>query len=130
MSKGRQQPPNIPTDEEFARASESMSAQHRMFATIRDHVLRLFAAQAQLHDIYFFGSETDYEAHIFYDSEADIERCRVNGVERMLKEAICQAFAGTAKSQGSSISPTLAFKFDSHENVKRRCNGNYDKYFR
>ena len=93
-----------------------------MFSTIRDHVLKSFAGRVPLHEIFLFpGPTTDYDACVFYESDADIEACRINGAEQALKDAILQGFAAIKNDSG--VSPTVAFKFDSHEKVKKRCNG-------
>jgi hypothetical protein len=115
----------VPTEEDFARAEAHMEAQNRMFATVRDNVFRSFAGRVPLHEIFLFpGPTTDYEAYVFYESDADIEACRGSGVEQAIRDAICQEFASTSDAR----SPTVAFKFDSHESVKKQCNGNYRKY--
>lgn len=118
----------IPTDEDFARADALMAARERKFAVVRDKVLRSFAGQIPLHDIFLFcGPATDYDAYVFYESTADMEACRANGAEQAIREAICQGFAEFSEH---GTQPTVTFNFDSHENVKRQCNGNYDKYLR
>ena len=115
----------VPTEEDFARAHDHMEAQNRLFATIRDNVFRSFAGRLPLHEIFLFpGPTTDYEAYVFYESDADIEACRGSDVEQAIRDAICRELASTSDVS----SPTVAFKFDSHENVERQCNGNYRKY--
>lgn len=116
----------IPTDEDFARADAHMAAQNRMFATIRGDVFNSFASRIPLHDIFLFpGPTTDFEAYVFYESDADIDVCRASGVEQAIKDAISQAFAAR---RDNGTPPTVTFNFDSHENVKKQCNGNYHKY--
>lgn len=118
----------VPTEEEFARAKAHMAAQHRIFKIVTDNVLRSFAGQVPLHDIYLFpGPTTDYHAFIFYESKSDVETYHDGDVEQAIKDAISEAFASTCEK---GIRPTVAFEFDSHENVMKRCNGNYWKYLR
>lgn len=116
----------IPTEEDFARAKAQMAAQDRIFRIVRDRVFRTFAGQVPLHEIYLFpGPTTDYEAYVFYERKSDVETYHNGDVEHAIKNAISEAFAAFSEN---GMQPTVSCRFDSHENVKSQCNGNYRKY--
>jgi hypothetical protein len=100
-----------------------------MLAKIRDRILESFAGRAPLSAVFLFpGPTTDYEVLVFYKSNADIEACRANGNEQAIRDAILREFAATANDK--RVPPTVAFKFDSYENVRKRSNGNYGLYLK
>jgi hypothetical protein len=104
-----------------------MEALNRLFTTVRTTVFRSFAGRIPLHEVFLFpGATAGYQAYVFYESDADIEACRSSDLEQAIKDAICKGLAST--SEGNQ--PTVAFTFDSHENVKKQCNGDYWKYLR
>lgn len=129
MSKRRIPPPSIPTDEEFARASALMAARDRKCAKIKKFVFQSLNNRAPLHDVYVFpGPNTGYQVYVFYKHESDIATCRDDGNEQLIKDAILEQCA--AISNDLDHAPTVAFTFDSHEQVKKQFNGDYYKYFR
>ena len=126
VRRKEQEKRKVPTEEDFARAHAAMAAELRILATVRDCVMRSFLFHLPLHDILLFPSrKTNYQAYVFYESNADVESCRVSGADEELKYAIAQAFASTSDT---GTAPTVAVEFDSYENVKKKCNGDYRKY--
>jgi hypothetical protein len=127
--RGRRPPQGIPSAEDFARAKARIDEQSAVFNAVRKGFLRRFAGRAPVRDIYLFPSPTtDYDAWIFYHSEADIEACRADGTEDLMVDAVTRLFAKARPDL--LIGPTVSFQFDSHENVLRKCNGNYFQYLR
>ena len=124
----QQQLSQVPSEEAMASANAHMAAQNRIYKIVRNNVLWRFADQVPLHEIYLFpGTTTDYHAFVFYESVSDVQTYHDSEVEHAIKNAISEAFASNCKN---AKRPTVAFNFDSHENVKNRCNGNYLHYLR
>jgi hypothetical protein len=128
MRKRDQQTRNIPSEEEFAQASAAMSEINKLFAEVGDTVLRSFSGKAPLHDLYFFGHpEKEVQVHVFYETERDIEACHTNGIAKQLEDTIRVELQ--VRSSDSTRSE-ITIIHDSHEKVKKVCNGNYLQYLR
>jgi hypothetical protein len=120
----------LPTEEEFARAHAKMAEQNHLFARVRENLLKSTPAGVPLHDVFLFPSpNADYDAFVFYNTQRDVEACRSNGNDEMLRAAIVRAFA-TTLGCSETTAPTIRVLFDSHEHVKKVCNGNYFQYLR
>jgi len=128
MRKRDQQALNIPSEEEFAHASAALSRINKLFAEVRDAVLRSFSSKAPLHDLYFFGHpEKKCQVHVFYDTERDIDVCHTNGIAKQLEDAIREELQVRSPDPGRF---EITIIHDSHEKVQKVCNGNYLQYLK
>jgi hypothetical protein len=121
----RQKTSNTPSDEEFERVHARMRAEESLYAGVRAKVLSSFP-KVPLRDIFGFGDPAKRpDVWVFYETSRDIEVYRANGAERSIKEAIRRELVSVT----SKVVP-VQITFDSHENVQRKCNGNYWKYLK
>lgn len=128
MRKRAQQTRNIPSEEEFAKASAALSRINKYFAEVRDRVLRSFGGKAPLHNLYFFGHpEKMVQVHVFFDTERDKNTCHMNGIDKQIEDAIRMELR---VRNLDSTCPEIKLVYDSHENVQKVCNGNYLQYLR
>ena len=117
---------SIPTDEDFAKAHTAMDRRLRIFAEVRDSVFEMLP-DAPLHELYLFGEPgEEVFARVFFETESDIQVCNKCGVSKHVHDAILKGF----QKREDSLNTTLTTEYDSHENVQKKCNGDYFKYLK
>jgi hypothetical protein len=113
---------NIPTDEEFARASAAMRYQARGLNEVCERVLSRF--RETLREIFVFDhSELSFGACVFYLQERQVNEAKRSGLESKIKEAIFEELENVGRGNRNTI--MVEFEFDSHENIEKKFNGNY-----
>lgn len=114
----------IPTDEEFARASNVMKEKARMLDVVREEVIRCFRNRCPLHDFFILDQrDVDFRCYIFFETNKDIEECMRNGIQDELTEFIYSELERVGRGKRDVIK--VAFEFDSNENVKANFEGDY-----
>jgi hypothetical protein len=115
---------NIPSEEDFARASAAMKKRSRGLSEIREFVLRHFEASGSLHEFFILDcSDQTFHAYVFYPQDKDIAKASASGLEAEVKKIVFDAldFVGRGYRSVSDVE----FELDSHENVVRNFGGNY-----
>ena len=115
---------NIPSDEEFDRASKKMERLSRNLDLVREKVLQHFRRRSPLHDFYILDQrDVDFRAYVFFEKDKDIELCKCNGITQEIIDCIYAELVNAGRGNKGEIK--VAFEFDSHENVTANFEGNY-----
>lgn len=117
---------NIPSDEDFARASRRMEEQFRNLDLVEKNVIEHFKALCPLHELALlpFG-DTGFQVYIFYEENKDIEACKRSGVTQAILDDLYKELEQAGRGSRDSI--TVRVEVDSHENVVAKFQGNYDR---
>ena len=115
---------NIPSDEEFERASKKMEKEaHGLDQVCRNAKIH-FRNKCPLVNIYLLPQgDVNFRAYIFFEKNKDIETCKNNGITQEITDFIYQNLERVGR--GNKCNITVAFEFDSDENVKQNYEGNY-----
>lgn len=115
---------NIPTEEEFARASAALERRSRGLSQIRDNILCNYAQKYKLHEFFILDStETSFGAYVFFKKEKDIKNAEEKCLIEEIKTIIYTQLENSGRGDRDKI--TVIFEFDSHENVRRKFGGDY-----
>ena len=91
---------------------------------LRAAIMSLVPAEVAFHDIWVWISRNrDPHVDIVFQRDVDLEDSKTNGVRPQLESAIRQA----SESLGAA---GFDVRYHSHEEVERKFNGDYFKYFR
>jgi len=114
------------TDDEFEHrvriASQRAKERSKGLSKVRENVLRLFKDRYPLVEFFLLDQQdVDFRAYVFWGTDSDITRLADTPAEEELRAAIAEQLA----SAGRGENLTIAFEFDSDENVQRTCDGDY-----
>jgi hypothetical protein len=114
----------IPSDEDFARAKRLARERASGLDSVCERVIERFGESAPLHRVYILPQrDVDYRAYIFFREDKDVETCTRTGVAKEIQDFTCAELARVARGGRDEIS--VAFEFDSDENVARNFEGDY-----
>jgi hypothetical protein len=115
---------NIPSDEEFAKASATLAKRSRGLSQVRDRILARFQGTGELHEFFVLDcSERSFRAFVFYRWERQIEEAERSGLEARIRNAVFNELENVGRGDRRAIQ--VDFEFDSHDNVERNYGGNY-----
>jgi len=115
---------NIPSDEEFARAGRLMSERFRNLDIVCKSIKQRFKGRCPLHDVYILPSRNEsFEVIVFFKETKDMAACKANGIVQDLIDFTYAELERVGRGKRTDI--TVAFEFDSDENVTRECGGDY-----
>jgi hypothetical protein len=115
---------NIPTQEEFERASRIMKEKSRMLDVVRDAVRREFSERCPLHEFFILDQrDVDFRAYIFFKTETDLVASEKSGIREKLVDFIFSELERVGR--GKRETTRVAFEFDSDENVRTKFEGDY-----
>jgi len=115
---------NIPTAEDFERASRLMKERARNLDKVREAVFIRFKAICPLHEFYILDQrDVDFRAYVFFEEEKDIEACESSGISEQIVDCVYAELERAGR--GSRADIKVAFEFDSDENVVAHYEGNY-----
>lgn len=115
---------HIPTEEEFARASDALEKRSSGLDQVRDNILRNFPQEFRIHEFFILdSSETSFRAYVFFENEKDREKACRTGMTEDIENCVYEELKAAAR--GSKENLDVAFEFDSHENVKNDFEGDY-----
>ena len=115
---------NIPSEEDFARASAAMKKRSRGLSDVRESILKQFKPSGEVHEFFILDcSEHSFRAYVFYPKDEDVEDAKKSGLEVRIKEAVFSGLENVGRCERTSV--TVDFELDSHENVERSLEGNY-----
>lgn len=115
---------NLPSDEDFARADRWVSEAWRNLDEVCEAVKQIFSPLCRLHNIYILPQgDVTFRAYIFYVSDKDIKSCEEQGITERMKDSIYEELERAGRGKKGDI--TVAFEFDSDENVDRCFGGDY-----
>jgi hypothetical protein len=115
---------NIPSEEDFARASAAMKNRSRGLSDVRDRILERFKPSGELHEFFILDcSERSFRAYVFYPRMEDITAAVQSGLEVRIKNAVFDELEKAGRGNRDTV--TIEFELDCHENVEREYEGNY-----
>lgn len=116
--------PDIPSELDFAQAEKAMRELRSREAKARRFILKEIPDEIPCHEVWAWYSKPGLLAISFiFPTDSDLEASLNNGQQTAVESVVVRA--------GDSIGVASArVEFHSHEYVKRRFNGDYDKYFR
>ena len=115
---------NIPTEEEFAKASAILEARSRGLSEVRTRILDKFKHRNKLHEFFIFdSSETTFIAYIFFHSQQQIQKAKQDGDVNEIIESVFSEMKNVGRGDRSEIN--IQFELDSHENVEKMYKGDY-----
>lgn len=109
----------IPSDEDFARAKQKMNERLEQGKKLRAQILSNLSSNHSCHDILVWPSDSQTAVSYIFHSDSDLDKGEIKEIEQVIKSA--------AKSLSIE---NISVDYHSHENVLKKHNGNYDKYFR
>ena len=116
----------IPSDEEFAEAKRRMRELDRNMNQVNESARQYFTKICPLHshNLYVLAeAEGKFRVYVFYKNNSDIQVCKDSGVPKKIEDFI---FAELEKyGRGTTEHVTVAFEFDSDENVAANYEGDY-----
>ena len=116
----------IPSEEEFAKAKMRMRELDRNISQVNERALQYFKelCPAQSHNLYLIAEDDrKFRAYVFYKRNKDIHVYRDNGVARKVEDFVYDELERQGRGKREEI--TVAFEFDSDENVTANYEGNY-----
>jgi hypothetical protein len=114
----------IPTDEDFARAEALDRERSRNLDDVCEAARRRFEKVCAFHDIYILPQQdVTFRAYVFFDEDKDIEVCRRSGVVHDIIDFVYAELERAGRGKRGDI--TVAFEFDSDENVTVNYEGDY-----
>jgi hypothetical protein len=114
----------IPSDDEFVKASKYMDEQSRNLDKVCDKVIHHFKNICPLHDFYLLDQiDVDFRAYVFFKEDKDILECQRNGIIQDIMDIVYAELEIAGRGKREDI--TVAFEFDSDENVTANFGGDY-----
>jgi hypothetical protein len=115
---------NIPSDEDFARASKHMHERFRNLDIVRSNVIRHFKGICSLHEFeILFQIDEDFRAYVFFEKDLDIEKYKNNGIIQQMINFVYAELEHAGRGNKNEIN--VVFELDSDENVLRNYGGDY-----
>lgn len=115
---------NVPSEDEFAKASAAIRNRSRGLSEVRDKVLSLFKHSGELYEFFILdSSENTFRAYVFYRWDRQIEESVLSGLADKIKSTVFTSLEQIGRGSMNSIK--VDFEFDSHETVERNFGGNY-----
>ena len=115
---------NIPSEEDFARASAAMKKRSRGLSDVRERILAQFMPSGEVHEFFILDcSEHSFRAYVFYPQDKDIQEAEMSGLEARIRDAVFNELDNVGRGDRSTVE--VDFELDSHENVERSFEGNY-----
>ena len=115
---------NIPSDEDFARASRYMKEQSRNIDKVTENVVQHFKKICPLHYFCIMDQiDVDFRAYVFFKEEKDIPACKSSGIVKDIIDFVYTELELAGRGKREDI--TVDFEFDSDENVVSNYQGDY-----
>lgn len=114
----------MPSVEEFARASRLMKKRSHGLDEVREAVLARFSGITPLHSFHILSQgDMVVRAYIFFEWEKNIEECQCKGVSKEIMDYISSELKRVGG--GAKADVKVEFEIDSYENVKKNFNGDF-----
>ena len=115
---------DVPSDADFERAKKLARERSRNLDSVCERVKERFKAHAPLYKVHILPQrDVDFRAYIFYRENGEIEMCEKNGVSQQIRDSIYAELERAGRGCRGEI--TVAFEFDSDENVEANFEGDY-----
>jgi hypothetical protein len=114
---------NIPTEEEFEKASEALRKRSYGLSEIRDEILKKFKEQ-NIYEFFIFDvSEKSFKAYVFFRWDWQRKELSKTKIAGEIEDFIYQQLENFGR--GKKVDLQLEIEFDSHENVELKYDGDY-----
>lgn len=114
----------IPTDKEFERASRQMRERSRNLDEIRELFKKHFRNECPLYEFYIIPQlDVNFRSYVFFEKNSDIEKCRGEGIFQQIEDFVYEKLETLGR--GNRQETTVAFEYDSNENVEANYEGDY-----
>jgi hypothetical protein len=115
---------DIPTPEEFERASRLAEERARNLDRVSKSVRAHFRRRCPLHNFYILDQmDVDFRAYVFFEREADITAMRESGMDVQIMDFVYAELERWGRGRRDEIK--VAFEFDSDERVQAARHGDY-----
>lgn len=115
---------NIPSDEDFARAKRLDRERNRNLDSAGKNIYLYLSKLSNIHSVHIFPErDLGFRACVFFNEDEDIVACKQNGVIKKLVDFVYEELERSGRGSKGEI--TVAFEFDSDENVNRKFGGDY-----
>lgn len=114
----------IPSDEDFARADRLDRERSRNLDRVSRNVKDHFGEICPLHNFYILPQrDNEFRAYVFFKEDKDIPACESSGVVQDFINFVYAELERAGRGKRGDI--TVAFEFDSDENVTANFEGDY-----
>ena len=115
---------NIPSDEDFKRASRLMKERSSKLDAVRDAVRSKFKLRGSLHDFFILDQmDVDFRAYVFFQTNDALVASERNGLRDEIVDYVYSELARVGR--GGRGKSRVAFEFDTDENVTANFGGDY-----
>lgn len=115
---------NIPSDDDFARASRFMEEQAKGLDQVSEAVTMRFKKTSPLQAFHILDQrDVDFRAYIFFEKESDIVECQNSGIIQAIIDCVYAELERVGR--GGKEDVKVAFEIDSNENVTENYEGDY-----
>lgn len=115
---------NIPSQEDFKRASAVLKKRSRGLSEVRDRVLNEFNDRDVIHNLFIFDlAEHSFAVRVFFRWDHQIIELRESEFAEQLKDFTLDQLEIVGRGRRDDIH--VAFEFDSYENVEKNYEGDY-----
>lgn len=114
----------VPGEEDFERAKRLARERSRNLDAVCARVKERFGSRASLHSVYILPQrDVDFRAYVFFRTNDDLDRAEGTGVAQAIRDSVFTELERAGR--GSRNEVTVAFEFDSDENVEANFEGDY-----
>lgn len=114
----------IPSDEDFARAKKLMAESSQGLDTVCEQLNSKFGDTSWYHRVYILSQrDVKFRAYVFFKQEKDVVNCTSNGTAAAVEEAVYEKLEQFGRGKRGEL--TVAFEWDSNENVEKNYGGDY-----
>ena len=115
---------DIPSDEDFAKASAALSKRSRGLSQVGDRILEQFQTSGKLHEFFIFdSSENSFKAYVFYRWKRQVKKAEESGLAIKIKDAIFHELKNVGRGDRETVQ--LEIEYDSHESVEQHYASDY-----
>ena len=120
---------DIQIEADIARAEAADLEDDRGLNDVSEIIIKKFKTKG-VYKIFMFYSDDPirFGARVFYETNDQVAAAKKSGLNDEVCHAVYQALLQVGRS--SATPENVDCEFDSHENVKKVCNGNYLTYLR
>lgn len=114
----------IPSDEEFARADRLDKERSRNLDAVSKNVTEHFRDSCRLYKVFILPQrDVNFRAYVFFYRNTDVKECERSDSLRAIQDFILSELERQGRGKKEDI--TVAFEFDSDENVTANYEGDY-----
>jgi len=114
----------IPSDEDFERARNLMRERYRNLDNVSENIIHHFKSVCPLHDFYILPQrDVSFRAYVFFEKDINIQESKNIGLNQKIIDLVYSELELAGRGKRDEI--TVAFEFDSDENVKAKYGGDY-----